>query len=486
MAKLDPENWKSAKDVLDEKAAEAKRKREASAKTEDVNGDHGVELEQPKVIQDQENHKSKKRKLDPTSQSKDATQKPDNEQRKQKRAEKQEAKREKALKRQEVHQGKTNQKDDIKDQKKHGKPEQVKGLNLPESMMIDPESVNGAPEQDNWSTASSSGGVPDILSPPADSGSSSISSIPPSIDQPLKLQSTQPKQKPKAKTSTSHQQPAPISESVQIPSLQSEADREAARARLANRISSFRSARKADEPTTSKPRNRAELLDQRRKKEEAKREAKKEQRRKEREEASRKEDEEIARRFSPGGSGSLLASPRSPPTRDGDGNANNFSYGRIEFEDGSKVDSTNLAGILDQRKRKGPQDTQTALKAAQNKASRLAGLDEQKRKEIAEKDMWLNAKRRAHGERVKDDTSLLKKALKRQEGQKKKSENEWTERKEGVQKAQEMKQKKRTDNLAKRKEDKLAHKVGKKGKKVKKRPGFEGSFRGRTGGGKKK
>jgi len=39
--------------------------------------------------------------------------------------------------------------------------------------------------------------------------------------------------------------------------------------------------------------------------------------------------------------------------------------------------------------------------------------------------MWLNAKKRAHGERVRDDTSLLKKALKRQESAKKKSEKEW-------------------------------------------------------------
>ena len=95
--------------------------------------------------------------------------------------------------------------------------------------------------------------------------------------------------------------------------------------------------------------------------------------------------------------------------------------------------------------------------------------------------MWLNAKRRAHGERVRDDTSLLKKALKKQQGQKKKSEKEWNERTEGVQKAQYQKQKKRTENLAKRKDEKQ----GGKGKKLK-RPGFEGSFKGRTGGGKKK
>lgn len=159
--------------------------------------------------------------------------------------------------------------------------------------------------------------------------------------------------------------------------------------------------------------------------------------------------------------------------------SNNFSFGRIAFEDGTQVDPS-ISGFLDQHKAKGPADTASALKAAQSKKSRLAGLDEQKRKEIEQKDMWLNAKRRAHGDHIRDDTSLLKKALKRQQGQKKKSEKEWTERLEGVQKSQSMKQKKRNDNLAKRKDEKKSG----KGNKVK-RPGFEGSFKGRTGGKKK-
>merc|ERR1711939_176119 len=115
------------------------------------------------------------------------------------------------------------------------------------------------------------------------------------------------------------------------------------------------------------------------------------------------------------------------------------------------------------------------------KKSRLSGLDADKQERIASQDMWMNARKRASGEKVKDDTSLLKKALKRHEGQKKKSEKEWTERDEGIKKSIEVRQKKRTENLAKRKDEK-----GKgKGKKVK-RPGFEGSFKGRTGGKKGK
>jgi hypothetical protein len=96
--------------------------------------------------------------------------------------------------------------------------------------------------------------------------------------------------------------------------------------------------------------------------------------------------------------------------------------------------------------------------------------------------MWLNAKKRAHGERVRDDTSLLKKALKRREGVKRKSEKEWNERLEGVQKGRDMRQNKRDENLRKRKEEKGSK--GKKKPKVKKtksRPGFEGSFKARSG-----
>jgi hypothetical protein len=96
--------------------------------------------------------------------------------------------------------------------------------------------------------------------------------------------------------------------------------------------------------------------------------------------------------------------------------------------------------------------------------------------------MWLNAKKRAHGEKVRDDTSLLKKALKRRESAKKKSEREWKERLEAVKKGKDARQQKREENLRKRREEK-----GNKGKKPaagkkKARPGFEGSFKAKVGG----
>ena len=153
--------------------------------------------------------------------------------------------------------------------------------------------------------------------------------------------------------------------------------------------------------------------------------------------------------------------------------------------------TSDLTTILDAHKQKGPQDPRTALEAASRRGERLAALDPVKRADIEEKDVWLNAKKRAHGERVRNDTSLLKKTLKRKEQVKKKSEKEWGERLEGVAKGKAFKQKKREENLQKRRDEKgvKGKKKGKlvKGKKpkMKARPGFEGSFKAKNGGKKK-
>ena len=248
--------------------------------------------------------------------------------------------------------------------------------------------------------------------------------------------------------------------------------------RLEARLLELRVQRKADGPDGRPARNRQELLEARRRKEEERRAHKKELRRRAREEEARKQEEEIEKRFSPGGLGSILASQKSPLEP-----SNNFSFSRVAFDDGTQADA-NLTSLLEQRKRKGPADPATALKAAQSKMSRLSGLHEEKRADIEEKDMWLNAKKRANGERVRDDTSLLKKALKRQEGTKKKSEKEWNNRIGGVAKSQEIRQKKREENIRKRKEDK-GKKSGKAKSQKVRRPGFEGNFRGRTGPKKK-
>jgi len=472
MAKLDPDNWKSAKDVMDERAATAlKRKRNEEDDDAGHTSDHS-DPEPSNPMQEEPSQITKKRKLEQQAekQGQTKTQVPETEEQKtqrkvQQRAAKRERKQEakaRAKAKFERQQEKKKQAD-MEKQSKSGskKPQDDLKLKSPLDLETQLPRKDSVPDEDASTASSSEDDQAEVFSPPQESGTSSTSSILPLSDDPVKVAAATPDTAATSSTSGAGQTP---------------------RERLQAAISQLRAERKADGADGQTPKTRQELLDQRRRKEEERKAAKKEQKRREKEEEARRQDEEIARRFSPGGSGSLLASPRSPMIGDNSSNSsisNNFSFGRIAFDDGTQVNSS-ISGVLEQRKGKGPTDTASALKAAQDKKSRLAGMDEEKRKEIEQKDMWLNAKRRAHGEHVRDDTNLLKKALKRQQGQKKKSEKEWHDRLDGVQKSQEAKQKKRNENLAKRKEEKKSG----RGKKVK-RPGFEGSFKGRTGGKRK-
>jgi len=544
MAKLDPANWKSAKDVYDERSAETAKKRKRDQEGDEDNQKPVSQQEQPNKKQktkeqnaphkpkpteklterlesDQLQNKNLKKKMKKRAHKSEKNQ--------QKRAQKEDRKIEKAnVPPQSIEKTKSSKKESGKGKKqpvntareankessreaKRMKSATRSQLNPIDAEMPDQATADEDKEADDdeqaWSdaeedlneierpdgdehnavgksavededadedeemvdaisSATSSDGMPDILSPPQDSVASSVSSLVPSTQtRPAKNIQTFDK-----KTKT----PEPAQPENATPT---DAERQAARERLQEQISQFRSQRKADDKPV---RSRAELLAQRRQKEQERKVAKKEQKKKEKEEEAKRQDEEMAKRFSPGGSGSLLASPRSPMIDDGGSNA--FTFGRIAFDDGTQFDATTGSAAAT-KKHKGPADPATALKAAQAKQARIAGLDDQKKQSIEEKDMWLNAKKRAHGERVKDDTSLLKKALKRQEKQKQRSEKDWDARTEGVRASQEAKQKKRTENLQKREDEKGGKKTGSK-KKVK-RPGFEGSFRGRAGKSKK-
>jgi hypothetical protein len=279
--------------------------------------------------------------------------------------------------------------------------------------------------------------------------------------------------KPSAASSTSSIVPSLAKDKDTEEGLGHHANRDELQARLHARIEALRSARKADGPDGRPARNRAELLEARRKKEEQRKAHKKELRKQAREDEIRKKAEvELALLR---GSGSPLStpdvfSPRSPPQ------LTNLSFGRVAFSDGQQLDAK-LAGLIDVKKRKGAQDAKGALQAAQKKQARINGFDAEKKADIQDKDLWLNAKKKVHGERVRDDVSLLKKTLKIKQKAKAKSEKEWDDRISGVQKGQEMRQKKREENLRKRREEKGGKGGKKKGVKTKSRPGFEGSFR---------
>jgi hypothetical protein len=245
-------------------------------------------------------------------------------------------------------------------------------------------------------------------------------------------------------------------------------DREKLKSRLEARVFELRAARNANGEEGKVPRNRQELLEQRRQKEEKRKALKKEQRRK------AKEEERSQLLNSASGSHENL-----PISADSKSHiAHNLLFGRIAFDDGDSM-AADLSKMLDKKKRRGPSDAQGALKRAEGKLSRIAGYDEGKKADIAEKDLWLHAKLKATGDKVRDDIGLLKKTLKRQEKAKQKSESEWNTRIEGVKKGIEMRQKKREDNLKKRRDEKGNKGKKKKtgsAKKSKNRPGFEGSF----------
>lgn len=252
---------------------------------------------------------------------------------------------------------------------------------------------------------------------------------------------------------------------------------EAFRARLTAKLEAMRAARKADGPDGKPAKNRAELIEARRKKQAERKAAKKASRQLAKEEEDRLKAEEQLARIR-GGSGSPSIFSRSTPDSE-----HNFSFGRIAWKDGQQLES-NLSGFLKSGKKKGKSDPKTALEAAEYKRARVSGFDEAKRKDIEEKDLWLAAKKRAQGEKVHDDAALLRKRLKRQEKAKAKSKQEWKDRLTSVQKGKEAKQKKREENLKKRREEKgnkgkgKGKKVNKPGKKVR-RPGFEGTFKAR-------
>ncbi|KAL2860901.1 putative 60S ribosome biogenesis protein Rrp14 [Aspergillus lucknowensis] len=476
-AKLDPDSIKTAKDVMDENA----RKRKRAAQEDDAEsseGDSELGSELPKeglkradAISKQQKQSQNPRNPDGPAENKAEEAEAQKRLKEEKKAQKKQNQREKkkakdaAKKAKQEDKRAEEAKNPVSDDAGSSKDEQGQSPDAEDAGEVEGEEYAGNEElslefhteDHSISSAPDSPGF-DISNP--QSGSSSISSIvPPSA--------------PNDATKTSLPESKPL-----------KATPEELRQRLQKRLDELRAARHADGLNGKPARNRQELIEARRQKAEQRKAHKKQLRQKAKEEEQRIKDEAMARRFSPGGSGSLLASPRSPADSVGSGS---YGFGRVLFSDGQVADPT-LSSVREKPKSSGPRDPASALKAAEAKQARLKDMDEKKRADIEEKDMWLNAKKRAHGERVRDDTSLLKKALKRKESAKKRSEREWKERLDTVKKGKDMKQQKREENLRKRREEK--GKGGRKtsggGPKGKPRPGFEGSFKAKVGGGKKK
>ncbi|PKY04151.1 SURF6-domain-containing protein [Aspergillus campestris IBT 28561] len=467
-AKLDPASSKTAKDIMDENARKRKREEKDGAQSDDASeGPEDLGSEAPKEGLKRGDVKQKKQKqtadASKSNEDAEARKKMREEKKEQKKASQKEKKKAKVEAKKSTQPARKEQETATKPEAKPSKQESKAGASDDND---DDDAENeaaaegfslefNAEQTENPSSVSSTPNSPGFDASNVHSGSSSISSIVP----------------PTAPTDASNAESKPL-----------KATPEELKQRLQKRLDELRAARHADGFDGKPARNRQELIEARRQKAEERKEHKKELRQKAKEELQRKNDEAIAKRFSPGGSGSLLASPRSPADSVGS-NSNSYSFGRVMFADGQHTDPT-LSNIRDERKRQVVQDPAAALKTAESKKARFDSLDAEKRAELEEKDMWLNAKKRAHGERVRDDTSLLKKALKRKESAKKKSEREWQERLDAVRKGKDMKQSKREENLRKRRDGKGGgDKKGKK--KAPSRPGFEGSFKTKVGGKKK-
>ena len=182
-------------------------------------------------------------------------------------------------------------------------------------------------------------------------------------------------------TTTGASQPEKPAEKVaQAESKEPKLTPEEIRIRFTARIEAMKRARNADGLNGAPARNRQELMEARRQKEEQRKAYKKELRHKAKEEEQQKRNEILAR-GSPLLSGSPLVSPCSPVNTPLSP-ANNFSFSRITFADGQRA-SANLNVIIDPKtKPKGPSDPRTALLAAEKNQSRLNGLDEDKKPDI--------------------------------------------------------------------------------------------------------
>ncbi|KAF2402416.1 SURF6-domain-containing protein [Trichodelitschia bisporula] len=479
-AKLNPESHKSAKEIMDEN--EKKRKRELE-EDDDISDLNAPGKEKPQEGLKKAGPKAKKPKtaakesVEAAGAEMDETAAAEKQKLKaEKRKAKADRKKEKLAKQLEKRAAKKeSSKEDagneavpVEKSAEASQPDDeqtpTKTAQLDEELVIEndiePMDVTGLiPEEESSSVSPS---------PPADPADtpvqipSSNSSVVPPADQPTSAESAKDTEPSKAKE--------------EKPKI----DTEALKARLHARIKELQAKRGADGLDGKPARNRAELIEARRRKAEARKLHKKELRKQAKEDEKREEMEaELARlrgSGSPFGGSDMFATGSRSPDAVG---SSNLAFGRVLFSDGQIADPTLTRSFLPQT-RKGPSDPKTALEAAEKKAQRLSAMDPEQRKKVEESDMWLNARKKAHGERVRDDRSLLKRTLKQKEKIKARSEKEWAERQEAVRHGQEQRQKKREGNIAKRKEEKGSKGKKKGGPKKKARAGFEGTFKAKS------
>jgi len=138
-------------------------------------------------------------------------------------------------------------------------------------------------------------------------------------------------------------------------------------------------------------------------------------------------------------------------------------FSKFDFQEMEKEKKKNL-------------DPESALRKIQKNKSKVKVWEEKGKQEKASKMeasmAWENAQAKAMGEKVKDDETLLKKAIKKKKQIKGSKAKKWEARVEAVESRKAGKQSKRDENIAKRKKEKKEGKMKKATAKGRHVPGF--------------
>ena len=213
----------------------------------------------------------------------------------------------------------------------------------------------------------------------------------------------------------------------------------ALREKLASKITFMKEKRKAPGSKASgAPSSREAILEERRKKAEARAERK---RRRLQEEGDDDDDDDDSNND-------------DDSEAEEEDKSDNVIYQNIVFDENTRATSDLQNVRVDRKKGPAKKDLKAHLKLVEQKKQKLENLSKDKKQEIAERENWNRTLAAAEGQKLRDDEKLLKKAIKRKEAQKRRSEIEWRDRKDHVENQIKAKQKRREENLAIRKANK--------------------------------
>lgn len=139
----------------------------------------------------------------------------------------------------------------------------------------------------------------------------------------------------------------------------------------------------------------------------------------------------------------------------------------------SKIDFASAPGKKAKKSHQNPKDILKKLKDTRQHINELKEQGEtNKAAEIQNDIAWKKAFDKIEGKKVKDDTKLLQKAIKKRKVEKRVAKKKWTDRKQKVEHDIAKRQKKRQENLDKRSKDKKNKKLKKASKKGRIIPGY--------------